>query len=565
MKNLIILIVLVVLGFGAYQLLGGKSSANIERLDYIPGDTVLMSAQLEPVDMKAYLASLGMQPSQYGELVTMLEKSLESESDATSKFALTLVTGLMSALSTPDDIETKIGVKNQLRSLFFMNGIAPVMHWELKDEARFLAFFSEAQQASNIAYSDEVVDGQSYVRYVLDETEQLDLLVRAADGWGVIAIHSPKLGDAHLRTTMAFEKQSKPLVGSDVYNKLTNEYEMSKEAFGFISSKQLGLMFTSLDGNSLAIDLNTLAGDEFQQEFAMFREPACKADISMLSALWPGVFMDSNIELLAEDGVKIDGKVLIPTNSKVTIDALKALRGFIPNFVKDSTSIMSVGLGVEVAELSGSVSSMFNAVANLPLSCEPILALQKELKQNNPTGAFAMAGIANGFFGAAAAVNEFEFDMSGGQEMAVDAIVSFSAKNIGSLYGSLQTFVPFLASQPLPAKGEELSLNEVVPMLDQFGLEVKAQANQEHLVIYSGAKGKVQAESVLAESVEANGLQAITIDYGQFFTQLLPIMQMSGQAIPPELETMMETDMVLSAETNITDKGITIESSVVMK
>jgi hypothetical protein len=207
---------------------------------------------------------------------------------------------------------------------------------------------------------------------------------------------------------------------------------------------------------------------------------------------------------------------------------------------------------------------MFNGMTSIPFSCEPLVAMQEELKQNNPTGAFAMAGVANGLFGTAAAVNDFVFDMSGGQEMAVDAVVSVSATNIGALYGSLQSFVPFLASQPLPAEGEEIVLNDLVPMLDQFGVEVKAQANKEHLVVYSGEKGKVQAESVLKESVEANGLQALTIDYGQFFKQLLPIMQMSGEPIPPELEAMMDTDMVLSIHTEVTDNGIKFDSSLVV-
>ncbi|MBF7074968.1 hypothetical protein ISG33_16325 [Glaciecola sp. MH2013] len=564
MKNLIIILVLVALGVGAYQFLGSGSASKMERLDYVPADTVVLSAQVEPLDMKTYLASLGLQPGQYGDLSTMLEQELEYETDESAKFAMSLFASFIDAVSTPDQMEAKTGIKNQLRSLLFMNGVAPVIHFELQDEAKFLAFFAEAQQASNIAFSDELLDGQSYVRYVLDENEQIDLLVRAADGWGVVALHSPKLGEEHLKTTMAFAKQQNPLVGSEIYKKLTKDYGMGSQGFGFISTEQIGLMFTSLDGNSLAKDLNLLAGDELAQEFEMFREPACKADIGMLTALWPGLFIDSKVNMKGDAGVEVQGSMLIPTNSQVAIDGLKALRGFIPGYVKNNNSIMSIGVGLEVAELSGSVNSMFNAMANLPLSCEPLVMAQEELKQNNPTGAFAMAGVANGFFGTAAAINEFVFDMSG-ESMAIDAVVSVSAKNISALYGSLQTFVPFLGAQPLPAAGEELSLNQLVPMLDQFGIQVMAQANQEHLVIYAGEKAKAQAESVLSESVEANGLQAITIDYGQFFKQLLPIMQMSGQPMPPELESMMETDMVLSVDVNVNDKGIVMDSTVLVK
>jgi hypothetical protein len=564
MKNLIILVILIALGVGAYQFLGGGASSKMERLDYVPADSVLVSAQLEPIDMSTYLASFGMQPAQYNELVAMMKQDMEGETDGPAKFAMTLVTGLLEAVTVPSAMQDNLGVKNELRSLAYFNGIAPVIQLELHDEAKFLAFFSNAQKESNIAFTEEQIDGKSFTRYVLDETEEFDLLVRAADGWGVVAVHNKKLGEDHLKTTMAFTKQANPLVDGEVYSKLTKDYKLTTDAFGFISTEQLALMFTSIDGNSLAKDLNMIAPAELQDEFAMFRAPACKADISMLAALWPGIFFDNTVKSQSENGIEVESTMLIPTNSQIAIDGLKALSGFIPSYVSNNGGIFSYGVGLQVSELSASVSSMFNGMTSIPFSCEPLVAMQEELKQNNPTGAFAMAGVANGLFGTAAAVNDFVFDMSGGQEMAVDAVVSVSATNIGALYGSLQSFVPFLASQPLPAEGEEIVLNDLVPMLDQFGVEVKAQANKEHLVIYSGEKGKVQAESVLKESVEANGLQALTIDYGQFFKQLLPIMQMSGEPIPPELEAMMDTDMVLSIHTEVTDNGIKFDSSLVV-
>jgi hypothetical protein len=200
----------------------------------------------------------------------------------------------------------------------------------------------------------------------------------------------------------------------------------------------------------------------------------------------------------------------------------------------------------------------------MSVSCEPLLALQAEMQQNNPTGAFAMAGVANGFYGVAAAINEFEFDMSGEGATSLDAVVSVSAENIQALYASLQTFVPFLAQQPLPAEGEVLNMADVVPMLSQFGIEVFAKASDEHLVLYAGEAGTVQAESVLSEGLTQNGMNALKIDYGKFFEQMLPIMQMSGQPIPPELEGMLDTKMVVSMSTDVDDTGIVFTTTMQM-
>ena len=54
------------------------------------------------------------------------------------------------------------------------------------------------------------------------------------------------------------------------------------------------------------------------------------------------------------------------------------------------------------------------------------------------------------------------------------------------------------------------------------------------------------------------------IDYGKFFEQLLPIMQMSGQPIPPELEGMLDTKMVVSMTTDVDDTGIVFKTTMKM-
>ena len=562
MKKLLIVLLLVAIGVGAYQFLGG--SKNMERLDYVPADTVMLSAQMKPLNMTAYLASMGMQPGQYDQFSQLFDEMMQDENDPVAKFGLAIFNRFFEAIAEPQKFVATTGMKDAQRSLVYFVGASPVMHFELDNEAQFLSFFSDAQASSGISYADKTIDGVAYVSYLLDEELGLELLVRAADGWGVMTFHAADFDDEHLKLSLAISKPSNPLAGSDIYKKMFGEYKMSKDGVGFISTQELGKMFSTADGNALAKDINILGNGEIAREFEMLRTPECKADIDMLTAMWPGMFIDTTINQSAGKSLVIDGRVLIPTSSEVAKDGLKALRGFLPNYSTSIKSMISVALGLDVSALSSSVSSMWSAASNMTLTCEPLLALQAEMQQNNPTGAFAMAGVANGFYGVAAAINEFEFDMSGEGATSLDAVVSVSAENVQALYASLQTFVPFLAQQPLPAEGEVLNMAEVVPMLSQFGVEVFAKANSEHLVLYSGVEGTVQADDVLSQSLTQNGLNALKIDYGKFFEQMLPIMQMSGQPIPPELEGMLDTKMVVSMSTDVDDTGIVFKTTMQM-
>lgn len=562
MKKLLVVLLIVAIGVGAYQFLGG--SKNMERLEYVPADTVMLSAQMKPLNMTAYLASMGMLPGQQEQFSQMFDELMQDESDPAAKFGLALFNSFFEAVSAPETFVSKTGMKDAQRSLVYFVGVSPVLHFELENEAQFLSFFSEAQQASGITYAEKTIGGVSYVSYMLEEEVGLELLVRAADGWGVMTFHAAEFDDEHLKLSLAITKPEKSLVGSDIYNKMFSEYKMSKDGIGFLSTQELGKMLTTLDGNSIAKDINTIGEGELGREFEMLRTPECKADIDMLTAMWPGVFIDTTINQNSGTSLEIDGRVLIPTTSKVAKDGLKALRGFLPSYSTSNNSMLSVALGLDVSALSSSVSSMWSAASNMNLSCEPLLALQSEMQQNNPTGAFAMAGVANGLYGVAAAINEFEFDMSGEGTTSLDAVVSVSAENVQALYASLQTFVPFLAQQPLPAEGEVLNMAEVVPMLGQFGVDVFAKASAEHLVVYSGTEGTVQADSVLSESLTKNGLNALTIDYGKFFEQMIPIMQMSGQPIPPELEGMLDTKMVVSMSTDVNDTGLVFKTTMKM-
>ena len=564
MKKILILLLLVAVAAGAYKLLG--KSAGFEQLEYVPADTPVLSAQLKPVDMQAYLSSMGLFPGQMDQFMAAIEAETAGDNDPTTVFMLTLLQTYIDALSKPEELSKLTGFKNELRSMFYMVGISPVLQVELENTDNFIAFFKKAQETSGIAYSLETVDGNEYHRFSIVPEEEFELLVRVTDSWGIITFHTPKLDKAHLLASLAINKPSDNIVSSGLLATMQDDYNLRTDGIGFISTKQSGLAFSQKDGNSLATDLELLIGEEFADDLVEVRSPACKADIDMLTAMWPGMFMDSAIET-SSDGVTISSRSVIPTTSKTAIDGLKAMRGFLPGYATNSSSssFFTMGVGFDVANLSRSVSSMWSGLINLDVSCAPLVEMKQQIQQNNPTGAFAMAGVANGLMGIAAAVNTI--DMSGMQEgnLSVDAIVSVSAEDVKALYGTIQTFAPMLGAITLPNDGEELLVNEVFPMLDQFGVTVTAMATQSQLVLFTGDESRNQATQTLGEKPVKNGLMSFGMDYKKFFEQLMPVMEMSGEPIPPELEAMLDTDMAATFTTDVSDVGIELSVDMVMK
>jgi hypothetical protein len=565
MKKLLIVVILVAVVAGLFKFMG--KSADFEQLEYVPADTPILSAQLEPIDMQSYLSSLGIFPGQMDQFIEMLEAESDLQGEPTSVFFITLLESYIDALNKPEELTNLTGLKNELRSMLYMVGISPVLQVELGNTEQFVAFFQKAQEKSGISYSKETVDGNDYHRFVLDAEGEFELLVRVSNNWGVVTLHNPKFDKEHLLASLAISKPEDNIVNTGLLETMQDDYNLALSGIGFVSTKQFGLAFTTKDGNALARDLEFLGGEEFSQELSLARTPACKADVDMLTEMWPGLFMSSEIKTGNNGELSIMSRSVFPSTSKTAIDSLKALRGFLPSYTTDgsSSSFAKMGLGIEVANLSRSVNSMWSGLVNLELNCEPLQEMQQELKQNNPTGAFAMAGVANGLMGFGAAINTL--DMTGMQEgnLGIDALVSVSAEDVKALYGTIQTFAPMLGAITLPEDGEELNVNELFPMLDQFGVSVTAMATQTQLVLFSGDIAREQASKTLDKAPNKNGLLSFGLDYKAFFEQLKPALEMSGEPIPPELEAMLETDMSITIKTDISDIGIEMSGEMLIK
>lgn len=570
MRKTLIAAAVIAAGVAGYYAINKTSSpttVNLSELEYVPADTALFSGQFTALDLVSYLKSLGMSSEQLSnDDMQQAMAELAAESSSAVKFGVALFQDYINVLSKPDEFVKNTGIAAKTRSLTYLVGAAPVARFEVTDAAAFQAFFQRAAAQSGVSYQTQQLAGHSYQVYSLSELlDGLELLVSVDRGWGTVALHSNKLPEAHRAQALAQQKPTQNLANNSKLADISKKYQLKQDGLGFLSTEQLGLAFTTTDGNQLAKDLQLTFSGGLPEPLQVWHTPACRADVAMLTKTWPGLVMDAEIKQQTASGMAMSSKMLFPTESKIALDGLQGLQGFIPRSLNGSLhpSMFYLALGTEISQLTPAISKIWAGMTDLSLNCEPLVAVQEQLKGQNPMMMLAMAGMAaNGLQGMSVTINGFSMDMATGQPTAADALITLSADNPQALLANAKAMVPPLAGINLPANGEEISVAEIFPPIAMMGLDARLKASGNHLLLYVGDKAKAQADVIGKEKLSKNGIMSFGMDYKQFFTAMSEMISMSGQPMPPELESMMNTDMQLGLSFGVDKHGVVIATDM---
>ena len=533
-----------------------------ELLNGVPADTAILSAQLEPVDLVSYLASLGGSANSYNAAtVTELDNLAQSAATPNEKFLFLLAKNWLSALQKPAELSQHTGLKAQLRSLFYMVGVAPVLKLELGDEARFLQLLEQIELDSGLKHISQQQDGADYRLYPLMLGEvQLDLLVRTHNGWLTLALTSNKLPVAQLSEVLGTKTPADNLAAGDTLVALQRKYQLNPGAFGYVSFAELSKPLVSTDGNRLAKDINTLFEAQTTVAFADWRTPACQADVAAVTKTLPGLYLSNQIS-----ADKVSGSFLLAVEQQAALKALQQLQGYVPAGWQQGDLMLQLGVGLDVGQLSSGVGKLWDQLTGASYSCEPLLAMQTQLKQNNPLPMLMMAGMANGLQGVALTVNQLEYDAVQMTPKTVDALLTLSGDNLLALLESAKALRPDLAGLSVPKAGETVDLSTQIPELQALGLSLKLLAGDKHLALYSGSKAEAQAKVQVTQPLTKNGLLSVGFDYAKFFAVLEQTLTASGETLPPELAGMKDNNMRGGVLTSVTANGVEIKSEIWLK
>ena len=560
-KTLIAAAVIAAGAFAYYKFSGTGSTAALPELDYVPADTVLFSGQFTPVNVTDYLNSMGFGPQYYTnpEFDQLLQQLVdEAENPAPLKFLASLFRNYLTMLASSQDFSAKTGFKNELRNLLYMVGASPVMRIEIADATAFYAMFDRAEQDSGFNHQAVSDANVSYRRYRFEQQNiKIDLLVTVKDGWATLAITSDRLNSATIEQLLAVAKPAKNFNSEKVLPKLVQKYQLNQDAIGFINFAELAKSVTTLDGNRLAQDVQTVFGAQLDT-IAQWRSDACQQDAAAITQNWPGLFFDGKLDYSNSQQTVIDSTVLLATENSKVLDALSSLRGYLPPHMQSnvSTGMFQLGLGLDPVQLSSAVGKVWTEMTEPAYSCQPLAELQQQLKQANPVAMLAMAGMANGVQGMSVTINDLTLDNATMQPTAVDALVTMSVANARTFIAGLAALNPALADIQLPQSGEEVALSQLVPQAGALGVDAKLKLSDDHVLVYSGEMAKQQADAVAGSKLEKNGLFSMGLDYAAFFTTLTKAMETSGQPVPENLKALQDMNMKLVMSVDINNQGI---------
>lgn len=567
MRKSLVAVAVIAAGALAYYQFGrqsGSAAVDTAVLDYVPADTVLFSGQLEPIDTVAYLKSMGLTTAQFTSEASKKEFDalLTEMPEPGMKFMVILLQKYMHALEQPGQLSQMTGLKNELRSLFYLVGVAPVMKIEVADAAVMNKFLDDAETEAGFSHTPQQINNVKYRQYHLTHEElSVDVLISVDQGWLTIAVTSDKLSADHIAIALGTQKPERNLANTGYLAELSKKYQLNVNALGYFSTEQMAKALTSTDGNQFAKDVHALAGTALEAPLTPWRSPACQADIAAISKSWPGMYFDNTVTM-NEGKLHVTGTMLIPTENKDTVAALADLRGFVPAAIRQGSPIMSMAFGLDAAKLSSSAGKLWNVLTQTNYSCEPLVAMQQEMKASNPLAVLAMTGMANGVQGFAASFNALTLDPQTMQPSAVDGLVSLSVTNARTFIEAMKAMVPDLAAVELPKDGESLDLSTIVPAEATMGIKPMLQVNNDHLVVYVGDKATQQATALLKEPLTKNGLMSMGLNYAQFFGLLQEAMQATGEEVPADFDTLKSLDLQTDVSLDVNQHGLVIRSEV---
>lgn len=570
MKKLLIAAAVIAAGAGGYWVNtqnGASSGQTNTVLASIPADTPIFSGQLATFPIKSYVNSLSQSYKTYPD---DMFAELEQSEDARAKFFVSLSRTYMESLESGDKFVTTYGLADDIKSYFYTLGLLPVLKLDVEKPEAIWALLDKAEQESGFSHEMKTVKGLSYRSYTLTDAAEeapIELLFSQQSGLLTVTLDTPALKDETLETALGLTPASPSLADSGLLQEIIKTHGFRDEAVGFLNHQELVKAITTKEGNQLARQMTALAEQEGEDPFMMLRSPECHSELSAIAANWPRTVFGLNKLSIADNESSMDISTVIESKNVIILNALKTMRGFIPDYVKNSQdSVFSMGLGIDLNQLVPALTTVWDEALQPQYQCEVLRQVQQEMSGQSPAMLGMFTGMANGVKGVSAALIDYKFaetsaSVQGEPSLeSVDAIISLSADNPSMLFNMVKPFAPELASIQLPQDGSALDLSHLLPLPPEYSIAPKLAVKGKHLVLYTGDKAAAVAEDLSNETLESNGLYSVYLDYSKVFAPIVSFAEMTGEPLPEEFSMMKDYNMQVQMSLDINGQGIVFDS-----
>ncbi|MCG6201261.1 hypothetical protein [Psychromonas antarctica] len=568
MKKVLIIATVAAVGAGAYvfnQQQSASTAYNV--LDYVPADTPLFTAQLTPFPLKDYLSSASAEINSSDQLID----DLSTQENPKIKFFLNILKTYQDGLKDPDALIKTFGFPEQLRAYFYTLGLLPVLKAEIENPQAIWDLLDKNELESGFTHQQGSLQSLSYRSYPLtDENnpEKIELIIAIDKGLLTITLNSAYNDQALLATALGLSKVENSLAASGQIEEIIATHSFQKASVGFINHIELFKGLTTTDGNQLARQIAAIEKHSNKPSpLASIRNAQCVSDFATITTNWPRtVFGYTTLDISAEQST-VAISTVIESKNQVLINALKSLRGYIPEYTADiKNNVFAMGLGLDINQLGVALNDIWSDLQTPSYTCQPLAQLQQQISQSGESiGMIGMsANMASGVKGISMAVLDYTISQPKNDPMleSLDALLTLSADNPEQIFNSAKMFIPALQSVQLNSSSEAIDLGAIFPMPAQLKIDPKLAIKGNHLVIYNGEKGKKVADSLATEALAKNGMYSVSFATKKMFTPIVTAMELANETLPEEAMFLIDYDARMKMSVDINEQGIVFSNYI---
>lgn len=567
MNKIIMISVAAAVGAGAVIYKQNNATSGYNVLDYVPADTPIFAAQLEPFPLRDYIASAPkmVDPSDQQSI-----DDLFAPAHPGANFVLSLMKTYQSSLSDADLMVKTFGLSDEVRAYFYTLGLLPVFKIEVANEKAIWDLLDKAELETSFIHKEGSLKELKYRSYPIgDESDSnAEMIVAISNGLLTITFNSSYSNDALLAVALGIDKAEKSLADTAIIDETIKQYNFKKASLAFINHIELIKGLTTTDGNQLAkqiTHLESTSGEDLG--LSEIRNAQCAAELNGIAQNWPRTVAGYTQLDISPEESSISGTMIIESKNKAILNALSAIRGFIPSYVNDiENNVFATGLGLDVNQIGNTLNSIWSDLQTPNYTCQPLAEIQATIKQSGDSiGMIGMsASMANGLKGVSLGVLDYTIstiDKSSKLD-SLDALFTISAEQPEQLFNSVKMFLPELQQVQLMTDGDAIDLNSIVPIPSELNISPKLAIKGKHLVIYNGEKGEKAAAKLSTEALTKNGLYSFGFDSKKMVTPIITATDLAGEEIPEEMMFLTEYDARMTMSFDTTEQGLIFKSSI---
>ena len=520
--------------------LGGAGSSG-DMTAHVPADTVMYLGGRADQTLVQQLRNTPLIPASQNELAELIQELNRSGDDTpAARFARHLLGDLLANSATYGTLIDHYGFDLSQPQAIYMDGLVPVIRLGVSDEATFWAPLDEASAASGLSSTDTQLGDTTVRTWRLnpEHARSVDLAVRVQDGIATISffIYSDDLAAKRLR--MALDQPEQSLADSGELKEIRKTHGLDESMTAFIHLERLARGVLEPGSNSLARQLHPAIQASTGKTIEQQMEASCRSELVGLVAQMPRLVAGNTT---SASGSALHSRSVLELKNGTVVENLSKLRGHIPAHSREVESqILGLGLGLNIDNLVPATTALWNQFTQADFSCPKLVSAQQQMANVSPAMMGLFAGMAQGTSGAGFSLYDLQLSPTQPIPEQYDFLLSIATANPQPLL-SLLGSTPFGRMVSIPQDGslKEIDLSFMAP-----GMSVNAGIQGNHIVVFKGEKAQQAVEKIGTESLEANGLSSLSVNY----PRLADLVDQIPAPMAAQMDTGTETGCVAQVQ-----------------